>query len=182
MLNLTPAQKALLADEHSYANLLTIKLPSGFLRFTDTPHDIEFGAKYLSGIWLKCPSFQVDGKPKINEVNFKLSAVSPEIHAAFFNQNWINRRLKVQRLFFDREMKVLLALNMWEGLLINREGKENVGEAVLELSAASKWADFKAARGRRTNEASQQLFFPNDRGFEFSGIVRKDIPWGKVTS
>ncbi|GEK08944.1 hypothetical protein [Pseudoalteromonas peptidolytica] len=182
MLNLTSAQKALLAGEHSYANLLTIKLSSGFLRFTDAPHDIEFGAKYLSGIWIKCPSFQVDGKPKINEVNFKLSAVSPEVHAVFFNQSWLNRKVSVQRIFFNQEMTVQLALQLWEGLLINRDGSESINEASIELSAASIWADFKAARGRRTNEASQQLFFPNDKGFEFSGLVRKDIPWGKPTS
>ena len=51
---------------------------------------------------------------------------------------------------------------------------------MIELQAASQFADFEKIRGRRTNNESQQIHFPGDRGFEYAPQVVKDLKWGDL--
>jgi len=57
--------------------------------------------------------------------------------------------------------------------------REEQGSANVTLSVASFFADFNRTNGRRTNPASQNLFFPNDKGMDFSPQIVKDIRWGR---
>ena len=47
----------------------------------------------------------------------------------------------------------------------------------INFSIANHWADFARISGRTTNNSSQQHFFDNDLGFEFTDQASKRILW-----
>ena len=55
----------------------------------------------------------------------------------------------------------------------------NTDKATIDLICTSHFSDFSRVAGRRTNEGSQQRFFPTDRGMEFAGLTVQDILWGR---
>ncbi|MBD1583504.1 hypothetical protein [Pseudoalteromonas sp. S16_S37] len=180
MINLSSKLKKALESGHSYAHLLHIDFPSSGLRFTDAGYDVQaHGATYKSGVWSKAPDIEVMGEPKIGEITIKLHANNSDISAIFFNSNWLNLPVSIYRIYFDNDMTLVGDVKIWDGLLSGKSGRESQKEASLDLKAASIWADFEAASGRKTNDESQKLHFPDDNGFEFCGVLIKDIPWGK---
>jgi hypothetical protein len=49
----------------------------------------------------------------------------------------------------------------------------------ISLSCTSHFADFSRVSGRKTNQGSQQVYFPTDKGLEFSALTVQDILWGR---
>jgi hypothetical protein len=54
------------------------------------------------------------------------------------------------------------------------------GKSTVSISATNSWVDFSRNTGRHGNNAEQQIYFPNDVGFEFASEIVKDITWGKA--
>ena len=62
-----------------------------------------------------------------------------------------------------------------QSFCINETGKTSTVGVV----CSSVFYEFEKINGRRTNESSQQQFFPNDRGMQYSSLTVEDIKWGK---
>lgn len=52
-------------------------------------------------------------------------------------------------------------------------------KATISIICTSHFSDFSRVSGRKTNDGSQQRFFPNDKGMEFAGLTVQDILWGR---
>jgi len=56
---------------------------------------------------------------------------------------------------------------------------DNTSTATLVLVLSSHWGNFSKTSGRTTTNNSQQRFFPNDFGMNFSALTVRDIKWGR---
>lgn len=183
MISLNPALKTLLQGPHETALLLTIHFNTP-LYLTNSGASLTYnGAKYISGFWSGGGvSIEQQGSPKIGEVPITLNAIDSAITALFFTEKWLNTPVTIQKAWFNSQGQVAGAATLFKGDLVDKGGEENINTAKTTLKAASIWADFEAARGRKTNLKSQQLFYPQCKGMEFSGTVITDIPWGRAGS
>ncbi|WP_149983272.1 hypothetical protein [Pseudoalteromonas rhizosphaerae] len=183
MINLNPQLKALLQQPHETALLLTIHFTTP-LHLTNCGASLTYGgAEYVSGFWSgNGVSIEQQGSPKIGEVPITLTATDSAITALFFTENWLNIPVTIKKAWFNNQGKVAGAATLFKGNLVDKGGEESTNAAKLTLKAASVWADFEAARGRKTNLKSQQIYYPTDMGLEFSGTVITDIPWGREGS
>lgn len=181
MINLNPQLKSLLQQPHETALLLTIHFNTP-LHLTNSGASLNYGgAEYVSGFWSGSGvSIEQQGSPKIGEVPITLNAIDSAITALFFTENWLNTPVTIQKAWFNNQGKVAGAATLFKGNLVDKGGEESPTTAKLTLKAASIWADFEAARGRKTNLKSQQIFYPTDMGMEFSGTIITDIPWGRI--
>jgi hypothetical protein len=50
----------------------------------------------------------------------------------------------------------------------------------VQIETASHWSDFNRVSSRYTNENSQQLIWPLDRGFEYAKEIQKEIRWAEL--
>lgn len=181
MIKLSQALLKTLAGPHRYSHTLTISLPNTpALRLTDAPHDIVLNnVTYQSGHWFKAPHIEVMSEPKIGELAIRLQANNNALNALFFNTNWLNAPVSIKRVYYNQDNQHQGTMELWRGSISGKSGTESQKEATLDLKAASIWADFAAKRGRKTNPESQHIYYPDDNGFEFSGVLINDIPWGR---
>lgn len=180
MIELRENLAELLTREFRLAHLVTIELDEVSIYLTDAGHDVTYGGVvYQSGMLRKVPAIEVNGEVRVGEVSLQLSAVTGETTALFYQHGWMNRKLTIQRAYFEPDMTAVGAVKLYEGFLTGKSGEESLEKASLTLKVASVWADFSAVRGRRTNLKSQQMHHPDDFGFEFCGTVQLDMDWGQ---
>lgn len=181
MISVTPAVASALAGDHVFAHLLKFEFSSGAVCFTDAGYDISWnGDTYLAnGLLLGMDAPKFTSELRVGETSVAFSAADQSIMAMILNESQINRYVHVYRAFLDQNMQVIpnpIFLHSW--LITDASTSTERKEAEIEVSMASEWADFEAARGRRTTDSSQRRFYPTDRGLEFATQVKKDIKWG----
>ncbi len=180
MISVTPAVASALAGDHLFANLLKFEFSTGPICFTDAGYDITWnGDNYLAnGLLLGMDAPKFTSELRVGETSVAFSAADQSVLAMILNENQINRYVHVYRAFLDQNMQVIPDPIFMHSWLITDASTTADKEAEIQISMASEWADFEAPRGRRTTDASQRRFYPNDRGLEFATQVRKEIKWG----
>ncbi len=181
MINLPAALISALTGAHHQVTLLTLHLDDAPLYFTDRDADVVYGGvTYRAGVFFDPSEIEYTAEPKVNEITLRLDASQADIHALFMHAKWLNRKVSVAHAYYSVDAELLGVITVWSGLLVGKSGDEQLERASLSLKAASIWADFSATRGRKTNQASQKIHYPNDNGFEYSGRIISDVPWGRA--
>ena len=181
MIQVSVAVANALASDHAFAHLLKIDFTSGPIYFTDAGYDIAYGGVtyQANGLLLGMDSPKFTTELRVGEISVSFGAADQSVLALLLNNSQINRYVTVYRAIIDSSMQVIpdpILLHSW--LITNVAVTSDRGDAEVSVSMASEWADFEAPRGRRSTDASQRRFYPNDRGFEFSTQVKKEIKWG----
>lgn len=118
---------------------------------------------------------------RIGTLELTFTAVDTTMVAVVLNNAYIDKRVVIYRAVvgsnytFSSSDVFLVFDGRITGFLIKEADKT----AEVILTCASQFADFERTNGRRTNPASQNLYFPGDRGMDFSPQIAKDIAWGR---
>tara|TARA_R100000353_G_scaffold110786_1_gene79468 strand:- start:587 stop:1159 length:573 start_codon:yes stop_codon:yes gene_type:complete len=117
---------------------------------------------------------------KTNQINLGLSGTSSTFTNIFLNNDYVDTRVVIYRVFFNSSLvqidsPVMLFDGEIQSFAINETGKTSQVGVV----CSSVFYEFEKINGRRTNESSQQQFFANDRGMQYSSLTVEDIKWGK---
>ena len=120
------------------------------------------------------------GEAKVNQINLAISGASSTYTSLFLNNDYVDRRVVVYRIFFNQQLQIIDSpVMLFDGeiqsFLINETGDTST----LSVTSASVIYDFERTNGRRTNDTSQKAFFPNDNGLKYSAITLEDLKWGK---
>lgn len=177
---------ALAADSFRLANLLqmdfTIPSPQNIVRLTDWGHDLTA----LSATWDSSPHFMgvttatESGELRVSSVTVRLSGVEQTFVSLFLNNQYHDVRLRQYKAVLDSSAAVVGApILVFDGRISDFGMGDSESDVVIEVVAASHWANFDAIAGRRTNHNSQQLFFSGDLGFEFAADTVEEIKWGR---
>jgi hypothetical protein len=173
---------------NSIASLVEVLVdPANPTYLTDYARDITHDGKtYLSaqGI-IGISGVSEDTNNSIFTLELSLTGVPDEFVKLFLDFDYIDRPLRLRKLFLDDGGNALgNSRLMFDGRIdkpvIKHEFKQRT--ASLAVSASSHWVDFEETNGRRTNNAEQQHLYPGDSCFEFAIDFDKEITWGQADS
>jgi hypothetical protein len=119
---------------------------------------------------------------RVGTLEMTFTAVDTTTVSLILNNDYIDRRVVIYRAvlgddFSFSDTDVFL---VFDGRITGYSIRETDTTATITISCASQFADFERTNGRRTNPASQNLYFPTDRGMDFSPQIVKDIRWGRL--
>ena len=119
-----------------------------------------------------------------SSLTFGISGVGQDFTSIVMNENVVAVPVEIYRGFLNdpittnvmRERNTFL---LYKGKIENYVIEETETESGINFSIVSHWADFERKAGRKTNNNSQNRFFPNDLGMDFSSQTVQDIKWGR---
>lgn len=174
-------------DSIIFSDVVELFLPGGTQRLTNAPFDIitttttgGSGTYSANGEFLSFDLVSETLEARVNQINIVLSAASNTFTNLFMNNDYLNSRVCVYRVFFDTAFaQVNNPVLMWDGEIVGYRISENTKTSTISIVSSSVFYDFERVTGRRTNDKSQQTIFPGDRGMEFSTSAIGDIKWGR---
>ncbi len=185
MKNLHPDTKARLRVDHFRAVLVALDFTPTPVYLTDTPYDIEYGGNvYLAtGQLLKVGALAQTMDIRVASTNIEFDAVDPSLVAILRNVSQNNRAVKMSVAILNADYSIAGEPIAMQSMVIDGAPKitddPKKGVAKIQQKISSAFANWSQKAGRRTTPASQQRFFPNDTGFDFSATTDKEIKWGR---
>jgi len=182
MLSVTPQVATAIAGGADYCHLLRMELADNtVIRLTDCGYLVDWNGEQFesNGLLLGMDSPTFTAELRIGEISLAFTAADQSIVALMLGKNQINRYCYIYRAYLTDQGQVIaspILLHTW--LVTSHDVSDSEGSSQITVAMASEFADFEAPRGRRSTDASQQRFFPGDRGLEFAAQVRKDLKWG----
>jgi hypothetical protein len=149
----------------------------------DSPTAPDAGANtYIAqGLFLNYRDIVENADLRVGTLELSFTAVDPTMIAVLINNDFIDKRVVLYRAVLNSDYSFTSddVFTIFDGRISGWSLSEEEKTANVTLSVASFFADFNRTNGRRTNPASQNLYFPNDRGMDFSPQIVKDIRWGR---
>ena len=168
-------------DNFNLATLIQFDL-SSTLYLTDWDRNLSA----LAQTWSSSPHFLGVGDVtetsnlRVNTIDVTLSGVEQAYVTIFLAQNYIDRSVKIYRAAIDSSDAVIGSpILLFEGLIAGFNIQDSKDTSTITVQLASHWKDFEKEVGRKTNNNSQSIHFPADRGFEFAAKTIKDLKWGR---
>ena len=118
---------------------------------------------------------------RMGTLELTFTAVDTTMVAVVLNNAYIDKRVVIYRAVLNSNYSFTSndVFLVFDGRITGYLIREAEKTAEVILTCASQFADFERTNGRRTNPASQNLYFPGDRGMDFSPQIAKDIAWGR---
>jgi hypothetical protein len=168
-------------DDFNLATLIRFDF-SSVLYLTDWDRDISA----LSATWNSSPHFLGVGDVKetsdlrVNTVDITLSGVEQSYVSLFLSQNYIDVPARIYRAVLDdNDVVIGSPILVFNGVITSYDIQDSKSDSTVTVQIASHWKDFEKENGRKTNDNSQKIHFPNDEGFEFAAKTIKDLKWGR---
>ena len=168
-------------DDFNLATLIRFDF-SSVLYLTDCDRDISA----LSATWNSSPHFLGVGDVKetadlrVNTVDITLSGVEQSYVSLFLSQNYIDVPARIYRAVLDdNDVVIGSPILVFNGVITSYDIQDSKSDSTVTVQIASHWKDFEKENGRKTNDNSQKIHFPNDEGFEFAAKTIKDLKWGR---
>ena len=149
-------------------------------RLTNHYKDITFDSNTYSssGHLLSINAKTENSKLDVANFTVRLSAVDSAFTSILLNNNVSNDEVTINIGLLDSTDSLIDTYQFDKGYI--ESFRINTDKATIDLICTSHFSDFSRVAGRKTNEGSQQRFFPTDRGFEFAGLTVQDILWGRT--
>ena len=153
------------------------------VRNTDAYRDIVWSSNtYLAnGDFMRYTGLDESADLQAHQVGIELSGVDQTFVSIVLSKEYINRSLKIWRVFLDTARAVVVdPVPLFFGTMDNPTIDDNpFGSSTVSLTATNQLADWRRPRGRHTNDNEQQLYAAGDRGFEFVSPINRTLVWGK---
>tara|TARA_R110000744_G_scaffold165078_3_gene282200 strand:- start:3137 stop:3691 length:555 start_codon:yes stop_codon:yes gene_type:complete len=168
-------------DDFNLATLIQFDLATT-IYLTDWNRDLSISGQ----TWVSSSHFLGSGDItetadlRVNSIDVTLSGVSQEYVNIFLAQNYIDRTAKIYRAVVnDSDAVIGSPILVFDGLMTGYNIQDGRESSTVTVKLASHWKDFEKEVGRKTNQNSQSIHFPNDKGFEFSAKTIKNLKWGR---
>ena len=138
---------------------------------------------YLAqGQFLNYGDIVESGDIRVNSIDMIFTAVDLTTLALLMNNDFIDKRVVIYRVVLGTDYS-FTSDDIWlmfDGTVTGYNISETEDIAMVTITVASQFADFERTSGRKTNPTSQNIYFPYDKGMDFSPQIVKDIKWGKA--
>ena len=183
---LTSAVKTELATGNISPILLVEIEFSTPIYFTNSSFDIVSAVSGTSRTYSSSGHFKTisnvseTNQPTKNSLSIQLSGVEQSLIAVALNENIINDNVYIYRGFLNSSNSLIAdPFLLFFGTIDEFKISDNLDKANLILTITSHWGNFGKTSGRTTTDNSQQRFFADDKGMEFSALTVRDIRWGR---
>lgn len=172
---------------NSLATLVEVLVdPSDPLYLTDYARDISHDSKTWTSAqgMIGISAITENSSNGIETLSLSLSGVPEDFVSLFLDYNYVDRAVKIHKVFLDAAGAVVgNSMLCFDGRIDQPVIKHEVekGTATVLCQASSHWIDYSRSTGRTTNDAQQQHAsnFPSDDCFKFSIDYEKEIKWGQ---
>jgi len=186
------------ANSIFYAELIQLHLRTTgsdlLVQYTSANADLEVATStssentYVSqGQFINFGNLKETADMQIQSFDLTFTAVDTTTLAALIASDTSDRalngrRVVVHRVILDAEYKHTSddVYMIFDGLINGFSLAEDENTATVNLNCSSRFVNFDATAGRKTTVGSQQIYFPQDRGFEFASSLKKDVRWGQA--
>jgi hypothetical protein len=184
------AQTKLASRSLFVADLIELQL-STTLYYTTTNANIQFDSESApdsgtntytaQGQFLSYGNINETSDLRISSLDLTFTAVDTTTLAQLTNNDYIDKRIVIYRAILENDYSFTPSevFMIFDGRISGYNVRETNDNATVTIQAASQFADFERLNGRRTNPASQNVHFPNDRGMDFSPEIVQDLKWGR---
>ena len=161
---------------------LTVIVLTGNHYFTDSISDVVDGDDtYLANGFLQGLSAVTESSNiNIGSTALRISGVNQTVISDVLNFGHLHRTVIIKRAILDDSDAVIDTFEIYKGFVEGMTITDSGETSSVNFSIANHWADFERIEGRATNNSSQQHFYDNDLGFEFSDQASKKIMWGDI--
>ena len=138
--------------------------------YTDFSSDIVDGSDTYSasGFLQKMGSISESANLTIGSLSLSLSGVNQTLISDLLGNGHIHRKVTIKRAYINTSTNALIeSFSIYSGRVQGMTIADSDKSSNINLNIANHWSDFARLAGRMTNSASQNQFFPNDKGFEF---------------
>lgn len=178
-------QAEIVKDQNRPVHLVEVHFDDETVYMTDTYKTITYNSNDYLGIGhlLGFSDIEESAEVMVSSVTLSLSGVDRSWISRVLNHAYIDRTVKIYLAFLNEAQElvvdpVLIFEGRMDAPVINEDPES--GESSVAVNVTNAWVDFSRKSGRHTNHEEQQIFFPNDKGFEFSSEVVKEIKWGRL--
>ena len=172
---------ALQSDAFNMAHLIQLDF-SAVIRLTDWGRNISalsntfLSSPHLVGIGDSSESSDI----RVNSIDLVMSGVEQTFIALFLTNNYMDVRARIYKAVLDSADAIVGdPFLVFDGRISSYSISDDSGTSEISIEMSSHWKDFELSKGRRTNRNSQQYYFPTDKGLDFSGVIVKNLKWGK---
>ena len=179
-------QSEIVKDQNQPIHLLEVYFdaPTGTQYMTDAYIPITYDSNtYLAGgYFLSFTDIEETNQLQVSSITIGLSGVDKTYINYVLDEDFVDRKVIIRKGFLSSTDDSLIAdpIVIFQGNMdtpIITEA-EDEGKCTVSVTVANLFADFEKTPGRFTNSQSQNVFYPNDRGFEYASQIIKDVVWG----
>ena len=118
---------------------------------------------------------------RVNNINISFSGATNTYINIALNDNYLHRSFRIYKTYLNpTDMTELVEpVLIYDGVVVGASVEEGPQESVVTFQTANEFYDFERTAGRKTNDGSQQRFYPGDKGMVYSTISINDIRWGR---
>lgn len=148
-------------------------------RITNHYKDITHNSNTYSasGHLLSITNKSENAELDVSNFTVDLSAVDSAYTSIILNNNVANDAVTIDIGLLDSSDALIDTYNFDKGFI--ESFRIDTERGLISLICTSHFSDFSRIAGRRTNEGSQQRYFPNDRGMEFAALQIQNLTWGR---
>lgn len=179
-------QTEIVKDENQPIHLVEIYFdsPTGTQYMTDSYMPVTYNSnEYLAGgHFLSFSDIEENIELMVSSINISLTGIDKTYIDLVLAENFVDRKVIIRKAFLATSNNALIAdpIIIFQGSMDSPTITEDyaTGTSVVTVKVANQFIDFQKTPGRYTNRESQNVFYPNDRGFDYASQIIKDIPWG----
>src|SRR6056300_1127506 len=113
----------------------------------------------------------------VSNFTVELSAVDSAFTSIVLNNNVANDEVSIDIGLLNSTDTLIDTYNYDKGFI--ESFRIDTDKGIISLICTSHFSDFSRIAGRKTNESSQQRYFPTDRGMEFVSLQIQELTWGR---
>lgn len=171
-------------SSYSTANLVEINLDSANYYLSDYYRKLILSGNEYSpaGHLLGFSGIEEVARMENNQVTISLSAVDQTYISLFLSNEYIDRPIKIYRVWIDSNGDIV---NNKETLFDGRidqpviQSDPNNSTSTVSLQCSSHWIDFERTNPRRYSHEEQSFRYSADKGLEFVSELPQELLWGK---
>jgi hypothetical protein len=172
---------ALASDSIRLATLIKLNFPTP-VYITDYGQDVTYSTitYQASSYILEVGDASESGDIRVNSMDLTLSSVGQTYVSLFLQSDYVNKQVLVQRVCLDDNDNVIgEPITYFDGRIVAFDIEDSGTDSKITIELASHWQDFDKIQNRKTNNKSQQFWFPDDKGFEYAASVITNLKWGR---
>jgi len=151
---------------------------------TDFYRNITYnGNTYTAlGYFLSFDAIEESSELGATTLGLTLSGIGSQYTNELLSQDYVDRTVIIRKAFInDSNALIANPVTIFDGridnALINEDAESGMATATIIVS--NQFIDFEKVPGRFLNKQNQELYYPGDKGLDYTAEIIKDVAWGR---
>ena len=157
--------------------------PTGVQYLTDAFVPVTYSSNTYQplGYLLSFSNIEETTDLQVGSLTLNLSGIDKVYIRHVLDETFVDRKVVIRKAFLSTSNDSLIAnpIIIYQGNMNTPAITESGDMSMVSIEVANQFVDFDKTPGRFTNSESQNLYYPDDKGFQYAPEIIKDIVWGR---